>query len=270
MTLCNNIYMLKSIFCKLLLIFFIAFYPFIGFAQDIEDNDTEKPIANFTYDLDFTRSIWHGVLYMNSLTMQPSISLEAFDSKFTIWSNVLLTNTPYYGSLETIEAGGKFNEFDFVFSHDIKFGQFTFEPAIGFYAFPLGTDPTSGDVALTVSYDLDNFSLFTTHTLDIMTIPGSYFGELGIAYKNEFSSDLSLDSFIKCGWASSAFNETYFEVPKNAFNVIEGSVSLSYYIKKNLYIKPHLDISFILDGELRNELDEPDLINFGASIGTEF
>lgn len=112
--------------------------------------------------------------------------------------------------------------------------------------------------------------IFTIHTFDLVRYRGAYFGELGLMRTLEFNSNLALELAVFSGWASAKFNEVYVGLHRNAFNVVEGELSLLYYPQKYLYFKPHLRISYIVNEILHEYIVDSSPISFGVSIGTEF
>jgi outer membrane scaffolding protein for murein synthesis (MipA/OmpV family) len=103
-----------------------------------------------------------------------------------------------------------------------------------------------------------------------MRYKGSYFGDAGLSYEYGFNSNkLSLEVSVSLGWGSSKFNEVYLGLSKSALNVAGGSLSLTYYPINFLYIRPHVELSSIVDGDLRNQVDDPTTLNFGMAVGVE-
>ena len=244
--------------------------PFAYAEEDSASDEKNEPLFTFNYETDFTRYIWRGIPFSKNLTMQPSLTLSAADLQFVIWSYTPLQGETTSGTLKDVEGFGKFTEMDYYLSRNFKWGDVEIVPTLQFFNYPLGNEPNTGELALKIAYPVGNFNLFINNSADVLNYIGSYYGDLGISYQTDFTPELSIGAEVKGAWASSVFNNTYMGTDKAAFNNVIASLNLTYYATENLYLKPHFDFSTILDNELRENSEEPDLINFGAIIGADF
>jgi len=248
----------------ILLIGFILLVPLASWgAQQGNGATEESPKVTYGSEVDFnSQYVWRGIAYSDGAVMQPSVWVSAFDLTFSVWGNFVLNK----------EANqGEFNEVDLILSYTREWENITVEPTLQFYLYPNQEEaPATGELSLMLSYPVGFIRLFTDQTLDIIRYGGSYFGEAGLSYEHEFRSNLLLEASVHLGWSSSKFNEVYLELPKAAFSVAEGGLSLTYSLKGSLYFRPHIGITTLVDGDLRDQVDNPTLLVGGLAVGLEF
>jgi hypothetical protein len=259
-----NLDSLTQLFTKFLAMLIILI-PFGSLAyENPDDSQKGNPIVTYGGELDFnSRYIWRGIPLSKGAVTQPSAWVSAFNFTFSVWGNFVLNN----------EANqGEFNEVDLILSYSREWKKITVEPLVQFYLYPNQKDaPATGEGSLKLSYPIIGpVSVFTSHTFDIVRYGGSYFGNAGLSYEHEFNSKLSLESSLSLGWGSSKFNDVYLGLSKSALNVAIYDLSLTYYPKKFVYIRPHVELSAIVDGELRNQLDDSTIVSGGLAVGMEF
>lgn len=257
-----NLHLLSQPFTSLVLMLIILI-PFTSLAYENPNEQVENPIFTYGGELDFnSRYVWRGIALSEGTVMQPSIWVSAFDLTFEVWSNFVINDEPNQG---------EFNEINLIFYYDLEWNKITIEPSLIIYLYPNQEDaPATTEGSLKFSYPIGPISIFTSHIFDIVEYGGSYFGEAGLSYEHEFKPELSLEASLSLGWASSEFNNVNIGFSKSALNVAGGGLSLSYYLKESLYIRPHLELSAIVDKDLRSELDDPTIVTGGLAIGMEF
>ena len=220
-------------------------------------------IFNFGTEVDFnSRYVWRGIALSEGAVMQPSAWVSAFNFTFYIWGNFVLDDEPNQG---------EFNEVELILYYSRVWGNITFEPFVVYYVYPNQEDvPSTGEFTLSLYYPFGPFNVFTSHTFDFVEYEGSYFGDAGLSYERQLSSTLTLGASGSFGWASSEFNSVNIGLHKRALNFVGGNLFLAYYPKEFLYIRPHMELSAIVDGELRDQLDDPTILNVGVAFGMEF
>lgn len=220
--------------------------------------DDEK--IHYGCDLDFnSRDVWHGIVSSDGAVFQPSVWASMNNFTFNVWANMEINK----GANK-----GKFNETDLSLSYEGSICNLEVEPGIIFYLYPEGD--STGEFSLKLSYPLGEFSAETIHTFDFINYRGSYFGEIGLGYSKKLNPKLSVDAYAGTGWASSKFNKTYIGVSKSTHNLVNVNLGLTYYPTEHFYIRPHVEASSIIDRTLRANLEKPDFINYGLTVGTEF
>ncbi len=224
----------------------------------------ELPSPSFGAEIDFNpRYVWRALAASNGAVMQPSAWIEWSGILFTTWANIDLTEE---------EDRGRFNEVDLILAYSHDFDNLTVTPEVQVWFYPNQEDtPTTGEAALTLSYAIAGpLSVFTEQHFDIVEYPGAYSGSLGVSVEHEFSPQASVAAAASVLWASSKFNETYIGVAKNALNAVLVGFSFTLTPIEHLTVRPHVEISSVVDNDLRDALDEPALINTGVAVGVEF
>src|SRR5262249_25578716 len=121
--------------------------------------------------------------------------------------------------------------------------------------------------SLKLSYPAGPLRVFTTHAFDVLAYRGSYFGEAGLEYKRPVTERAEFTISVRSGWASAKFNDVYIGVDKSAFNFVGVEGSLTYYLGRRLYFRPHIEFSSITDRRLRGQLAPGNIVNFGLAFG---
>ena len=121
-----------------------------------------------------------------------------------------------------------------------------------------------------MSYPAGPLRVFTAHSFEVSAYRGAYFGKAGIEYERRLPKNIALEITPNIGWASAKFNAANIGVPKAAFNVVAVESSLTHYVNKNLYLRPELGFSRIMDPQLRAAVLHATFLTFGLSIGVGF
>ena len=122
---------------------------------------------------------------------------------------------------------------------------------------------------LTLSYDVGPFSLFTRHSLDVLTYKGAYFVDTGISSEHHVSPPLEIGGSLGAGWASWRFNYAYSEVAKSTLDRVSAETWLTVYLKR-FYVGPHFEFSTIVDPAVRAATTRPTYLLVRLSMGGEF
>lgn len=227
--------------------------------------ESQKQVSTITFGskIDFpSRYIWHGLPWSKSTVMQPYFWASARGFTFTIFSNF---------DLDHQSNKSAYNESDFTIAYRRVWKKIIFEPDFQYYLYPNPNSAFStGEGVLKFLYPLGSMNIVTVHTFDMFRFKGSYFGELGIVYASVLNKVLSLELCLLSGWASSKFNKVYIGLKRNAFNILDGDFSFIYYPQKQLYIRPRIGISYIVDNHLHNYLSDPSIIRYGLGFGVQF
>jgi hypothetical protein len=79
-----------------------------------------------------------------------------------------------------------------------------------------------------------------------------------------------LEIALRTGLASAKFNEVNVGVSKRAVNFVGVDASLTYYVTPRFYVRPHLELSNIVDEEIQAEVSDPNPVTCGLALGVEF
>jgi hypothetical protein len=233
-------------------------------------NSTETPAqlpekrSAFTYgaEMDFNSGyVWRGLLLDDGRVGQPSAWISAFGFTLTAWSNVAMTNTSGRAGLR---SGG----LTLTYNHDWE--NLKVETALDAYMGQQSPEIESRNTmegSLKLSYPVGPLRIFTTHAFDVLAYRGSYFGDARLEYVRRVTKNTELTVSVRSGWASAKFNDVYIGVDKSAFNFVGVEGSLTYYLGRRMYFRPHIEFSSITDRRLRGQLTPANIFNFGLAFG---
>lgn len=239
----------------------------IGFAQA----ENSGWSSGFELDLN-SQYIWRSLAWSEGTVLQPSVWVASSGLTFSVWSNFVLNNEP---------NRRQFNEIDFRISYELEVGGFILVPAFNYYAYPNQDkieNPATGEIELRVAYGMGDFTLETSHFLDIWENKGGYVGEVGLEYEKDAAEGLTIAAAARLVFANSKFNAYYVPFEKGALNALVLEAGLTYTFANGLYLRPHLEWNNMLDKNLRAAVEvsdwvsiqKPDLFNFGVALGFDF
>jgi MltA-interacting protein MipA. len=220
--------------------------------------------STFTYgaEMDFnSRYVWRGLLLDDGPVGQPSAWVSAFGFTLTAWSNVAMTNTS--GGSGLLSGG-------LTMAYNRDWEKLKIEAAIEAYTGQQAPDieaQNTMESSLKLSYPAGPLRIFTTHAFDVLAYRGSYFGEAGLEYAKQITKSTEFTISVRSGWASAKFNDVYIGVNKSAFNFVGVEGSLTYYLGRRMYFRPHVEFSSITDRILREQLAPANIVSFGLAFG---
>ena len=218
----------------------------------------------FTYgaEMDFNSDyVWRGLLLDDGPVWQPSAWISAFGFTFTAWGNVVMTGASEGAGQK---SGG------LTLTYDCDWEKLKIEAALDAYTGRQSPDfeaRNTMEASLKLSYPAGPLRIFTTHAFDVLAYRGSYFGEAGLEYERQVTKSAEFAISIRSGWASAKFNDVYIGVDKSAFNFVGVEGSLTYYLGRRMYFRPHIEFSSITDQRLRGQLAPSNIVNFGVAFG---
>jgi hypothetical protein len=244
--------------------FLLLIFPFTAMAQQEPDRARNQSTTSLSYgaeaDLN-ARYVWHGITYSEGPVLQPSLWLSKDGFTATIWGNLAMTDE---------RQARRFNEVDLIFSYRLERKRVTIEPTILFYFDrPRAQldDPPSGMASVKLSVPVGPLSIYTNQEVDFLSYRGAYFGDVGVALERQIAGRAKLAGDINLGWGSETFNRIFVGIPKRAFNVTGVDVSVTYTLNDRIYLRPHVEFSYVLDHQLRGQLAAPTRANVGVAIG---
>ena len=220
--------------------------------------------STFTYgaEMEFnSRYVWRGLLLDDGPVGQPSAWVSAFGFTLTAWSNVAMTNTS--GGSGLLSGG-------LTMAYNRDWEKLKIEAAIEAYTGQQAPDieaQNTMESSLKLSYPAGPLRIFTTHAFDVLAYRGSYFGEAGLEYAKQITKSTEFTISVRSGWASAKFNDVYIGVNKSAFNFVAPRRTLTYYLGRRMYFRPHVEFSSITDRILREQLAPANIVSFGLAFG---
>ncbi len=195
--------------------------------------------------------------------IQPAMWLSGSGTELSVWSSFAVAQTT---------DGGRPQILELELTHEQTWGHVTVAPAIRMFVYhdALSADrDRSLEGWLTLSYDVGPFSLFTRHSLDVLTYQGAYFVDAGISSDTRVSPPLEIGGSLGAGWASASFNEAYAGIARRALNRVSAETWLTVYVKR-FYVGPHFEFSTIVDPAVRAAAARPTYLLVRLSLGGEF
>ena len=224
---------------------------------------SEESHVSFAQEIDFTSQyVWRGFALSDGPVMQPESSLGIYDLTLNLWANFVLNDEP---------GQGKFTEVDPSIDYYFKLGGFEFQPSFEYYFYPNQTNsPSTGELSLWIAYTLGPVQIFTDQIVDVVRNAGAYYGDFGVQHERKLVEKLDLRVSAALGWASFQFNDLYGGVSKTALNVFLGDLELTYRPFKHLYLRPHMQVSALIDPDVRAAASDPTIVSGGLALGLTF
>jgi hypothetical protein len=209
-----------------------------------------------------SRYVWRGLAFSEGWAAQPSMSVAAYDFKLGWWNNYDL------GEKTTPQ---RWNETDLTLTYARELGHWNVEAGVQSFLYPApGASPDTAEAVTRLEYAVGPVALWTRHSFDLASYPGSYFGEAGLGWEPALHPALALEVGVLLGWGSSRFNEAYVGRAHGALNQAEVDLALRWQFAPRWCARPHVSFSRLLDGSLRRQVDEPDLIWGGLAVSFEY
>lgn len=220
--------------------------------------------VSFGFDADCnSRYVWRGIALSDGWVVQPDVWVSAGGATVSVWTSMPLQGDDRY-YLSDVDATA---------SYGLELWSLGIEPSVAVYMYPAG-DPTSVEAAVALAYPLGPFSITSNHSVEVLSSPGAYFGDIGVEYSRDIICDrVALEANGWTGVGSSRFNEANIGVSRFALNAagVGVGVPVSWGI---LTIRPHAEFSTIIDGVLRDRLAADGVpatnLSVGVSLGMEF
>lgn len=218
----------------------------------------------FSYgaETDFNSNyVWRGILVDDGPVMQPAAWLSISDFTLIGWSNLNLAHTPQARRLDATDLTLLYDRSWRHLAIEPSFEAYLGRPAVGFQ------DPNTLEGALNLSCPAGPFRLFTKQSVDLLAYRGAYFGQAGAAYARRLTKRTAFDISVRTGWASSRFNAAYIGIEKPALNFVGAEGSITCYVNRSWYLRPHAEFNRTVDRQLRLSLPSPTVFSFGLEMG---
>jgi len=234
----------------------------IAQAQQKPNPPASTKLLNYGATLDFnSRYVWRGIPFSQGAVLQPTAWLEVGHFHFDVWGNILLQDSPDSKNL---------NEIDLNSLYRFRYRWLDIEPALRFYFFPNQTTATTGEVALRLKGHAGPVEIFTDQTFGFLDISNRYYGDVGIGYLRTLEVWALMETSLSLGWGNSRYNQANIGVSKAAFEAVTVSLAFTFFPEKFFFVRPHFDLSIMLDPELRSQLDDATVAVVGLGLGVKF
>jgi hypothetical protein len=242
----------------------------VALAQDSSNPPGEKPSEEdskiaYGAESDFTSgSAWRGLVISDRPVVSNAGWISKYEFTFIAANTLALSNTT---------EGTRPRVTDLILTYEQDWGKLKIEPTFDTYWYrdPLNIATSrSMEGSIKLSYPAGPIRLFTSHSFDVLTHKGAYFGEAGIELARRLSEKNELGISLDTGWASSTFNRAYVGVNKASFSLVGLECSWTHHLKTHFYLRPHFEFSSIADRQVRASLSHPNFFTFGLALGVEF
>jgi len=208
-----------------------------------------------------SRYVWRGIALSDGPVFQPSMWFSFYGATLSVWGNFVLNDEANQGQL---------NEVDFNLGYAYRYKNFFVGPLFLFYLYPNQDVAATGEGSVVLGFEKGPFKIFTAQLVDIVASPGAYFGLAGGSFEKDLHPKLSLKTSLGVGWANGEFNEANFGVPVAAANVFAWTLDLNWHFHEPLYLRPHMKVTTLLSGTLRDSVEDPTIVSGGLAVGVEF
>lgn len=209
-----------------------------------------------------SRYVWRGQYYTKGPGWQPEGWVSAYGFIGSVWGSMPLANEQYQGEISEIDLS-------LIYAKKIK--NLTVAPGYVHYLYPATPDvPSTGEAFLMLDYEFEYLHIFTSQFFDVKEYRGSYYGTFGLAFLHDFFDRFSFKGAISTSWASAEFNKVYFNVDKWTSSTVSFDTSLTIDILDWLFVVPNATYDILVDGDLRKQTGQPNLITGGITIGFVF
>ncbi|MFN7925614.1 MAG: hypothetical protein U0Q16_36275 [Bryobacteraceae bacterium] len=207
-----------------------------------------------------SRYVWRGFTYGNGAAFQPSVSYSARGVTLAAWSNMPLAREP---------QRGRFNQIFFSAGTEREWRSWKLEGTLqGYHWQGAGGEGgvTTLELAGRVSRAVRSVRLFTEHTVDVANYRGSYFVEGGSEWERQ-TKRLQWQVRGVIGGGNARFNAAYAGLRQSAVNYAQAGVSAKAPLRRNWYLRPHAEITGVLDGAIRGPAGSGNVFSAGVAAG---
>jgi hypothetical protein len=209
-----------------------------------------------------SRYVWRGFAYSQGAVLQENISLTAKGFTLTGWGNLVLTQEPQQGEINSTAVGLQYMR---------EVSGFRLEPTLEYWNLPIPSlhDPGTGEISLNISHAAGPVRVFLLQVADVVHFRGAYYGETGLSHNLRWKR-FNTRSNLRIGWANASFLRVYANVDQASFLQTGGDISSTVLLTRHLYIRPHAEWTYLVDGKVRRAVQPASLWNAGFGFGVTF
>lgn len=235
----------------------------LGVAAGASAEEAARPSVGADISV-ISKYVWRGLILTDDPVLQPSLTVEYKGLGLNVWANTDLTDvngTP-----------GETNELDYTLDYTFSVKKVTLGVGVIQYTFPhTDFEPTT--------------ELYGTAALDVLLAPtvkiywdvdevGGVYGTVGIGHSFPLREvkgiTPSLDLSGSLGYATSGWNEGYYGVKSSGLVDLLLTVGLPIPIDGHLSVTPYISYSQLIDGDLKDAVEDDNATFFGATLSLAF
>jgi len=228
-------------------------------ATVLAEEEQAPPQVTFEAEVDtVSRFAWRGLGLTDGPAVQPSVGAAWSFLYAQLWSNLVVSDPG---------QRGRFTEVDPILGSEWVIGDFTLNPEAIAYLYPYGIASSSAEVSLGIAYAWGAACLTTRHAFDVWQSPGSYFGEMALAFEQDVDDGTGGGAFVSVSWANGTFNAVNIGPDQWALNVMSTGLFATFRPIAPISIRIHGEFSILLDPQLRSAVGSPEQIVAGIALG---
>ncbi len=215
-----------------------------------------------------SKYIWRGIEVNEEFVLQPSVTVAYGGFSFNLWGNMDLTD---FGKDECVytsdceSRAGQFTEIDLTLDYSHSFDKFTLGAGIISYQFPNWEESEdTHEVYLALSYDCLLAPALTLY-YDFDEVEGFY-ANFSVGHSFAINDKVGVDLSGSIGYGDSDYNEAYFGVDDGALVDVNCSVSMPFQVTDKITITPMLNLTSVVDSDLRDSVDSNSYSNNETNI----
>jgi len=214
--------------------------------------------------------IWRGISKSADAVIQPSLTIKIERPQITtkLWSSIDLSG----------DDVGELTEAHFTADYSMTYADFDLTVGGIYYTYPV--EP---EYALLMNQVDDTIEIFgriewlggveivpsLAFYYDIDKANGVY-GEVGFRYDFPKYGDIEYEVSVMLGYASSDWNNYYFEVAESAFTNFSIGGNMIWPIDEHVFVRPFFGYSVITDGAIQDKLVDESNLFVGCGMIIEF
>lgn len=250
-------------FLRIILPAILLSVPLYGAEEEEAARVKEERPVSLALEVDVaSHYLWRGFVVNNGPVLQPEASLAVYDFTVTLWSNFVLEEDGHQG---------KFTEIDPSLDYYVEWGRLEIQPSFEYFFYPNQEDsPSTGELSVWFAHPVGPVRIFTDQVVDVVRYPGAYFGDIGVDFERELLSRLKLTTSATLAWATAKYNDANAGVAKAALNAFYWDFGFVYEPFQFFYLRPHMQVSVLIDPDLRAASVDPTVISGGLALGVSF
>ncbi len=208
--------------------------------------------------------VWRGLQLDDRAVLQPDLFVEAASEQATVsvgaWGNVPLDS----------HAGdqGELTEIDLYVDYGRPIGSFDVSVGLVNYSFPASGAESTSEFHVTVAKDLGGFTAAVETWVDFVEAEGAYLN-FNVSRAIEIAPQWELALLAGMGYMDDGQAGFNYGVDEAGFSEWAAQATLSHPLNDSLGLALIGAFSSVLDGDLRDAVDDPDTfrVAIGAAIG---
>ncbi len=215
-----------------------------------------------------SKYVWRGLEVNEDPVLQPALTVTYGGFSFNLWGNMDLTD---FGEDECVytsdceSRAGQFTEIDLTLDYSRSFEKITLGAGIISYQFPNWDESEdTHEVYLALAYDCLLAPALTIY-YDFDEVDGFY-ANFAVSHSFAINNEAGIELAASIGYGDSDYNEAYFGVDDNAVVDINCSVALPYQVTDKITITPVLNLTSLVDSDLRDAVDDKSYSNNETNI----